>query len=89
MPFGKKKDEDQTKKSGTTQTAQKKSSRGDAEEVKEPELGDIKIIDGIEYIYVRNRKYMLTPYEPAYVWIRKDQYAPGIGESLSFSTGTL
>jgi len=29
----------------------------------------------------------LTPYEPPYVWVRKDQYAPGIGEALSFGIG--
>ncbi len=91
MPFGKKKDEDKSKtaqKSEKSQTGQKKSPRGEsADEVKDPELGDIKIIDGVEYIYTRNRKYMLTPYEPPYVWIRKDQYTPGIGEALSFSTG--
>lgn len=91
MPFGKKKDEGSSKADKTSEaskTGQKKSPRGEsAEEVKEPELGDIKVIDGVEYIYTRNRKYMLTPYEPAYVWIRKDQYVPGIGEALSFSTG--
>ncbi len=51
-------------------------------ELNEPSPGDIKVIDGVEYIYARNRKYMLTPYEPEYVWIRKDQYAPGLGENL-------
>lgn len=82
MPFGTKKDEDPSTRD---QAAQKKSTRGSqAEEVKDPEPGDIKVIDGVEYIYARNRKYMLTPYEPQYVWIRKDQYAPGIGEALSF-----
>ncbi len=89
MPFGKKKDEDPsktTKKSDSATTA-KKPGRGDAEEVKEPQMGDIKVIDGVEYIYTRNRKYMLTPYEPPYVWVRKDQYSPGIGEALSFSVG--
>lgn len=93
MPFGKKKDEDasQTAKKADTakqQTGQKKSPRGEtADELKEPSLGDIKVIDGVEYIYTRNRKYMLTPYEPPYVWIRKDQYTPGIGEALSFGVG--
>lgn len=88
MPWGKKKDEDPSKTAKKTDSAtQKKSVRGDAEEVAEPQLGDIKVIDGVEYIYTRNRKYMLTPYEPPYVWIRKDQYTPGIGEALSFSIG--
>ncbi len=44
--------------------------------------GDIKVIDGVEYIYARNRRYMVSPYEPEYVWIRKDQYSPGLGEGL-------
>ncbi len=75
LPFGKKKEEDPSKTANKSDTATaKKSSRGDAEEVKEPQMGDIKVIDGIEYIYTRNRKYMLTPYEPPYVWVRKDQY---------------
>jgi len=88
LPWGKKKDEDPSKTAKKTDSAtQKKSVRGDAEEVAEPQLGDIKVIDGVEYIYTRNRKYMLTPYEPPYVWIRKDQYTPGIGEALSFSIG--
>ncbi|HPP06915.1 MAG TPA: hypothetical protein PLW88_06060, partial [Syntrophorhabdaceae bacterium] len=26
----------------------------------EPKPGDIKVIDGVEYIYARNRRYMLT-----------------------------
>ncbi len=87
--FGKKKDEDASKTASKTDSAttQKKPARGDAEEMKEPQMGDIKVIDGVEYIYTRNRKYMLTPYEPPYVWIRKDQYTPGIGEALSFSIG--
>ena len=88
MPWGKKKDEDPSKTTKKTDSAaQKKPARGEPEEMKEPELGDIKVIDGVEYIYTRNRKYMLTPYEPPYVWVRKDQYAPGIGEALSFGIG--
>jgi hypothetical protein len=48
----------------------------------EPKPGDIKVLDGVEYIYTRNKKYMLTPYEPEYVWLRKDQYVPGLGETV-------
>ncbi|MCX5805358.1 MAG: hypothetical protein NT010_04720 [Proteobacteria bacterium] len=47
-----------------------------------PKPGDIKVIDGVQYIYASNRKYMLTPYEPEYVWVRKDQYSPRFGENL-------
>lgn len=83
LPFGKKKDEDPSKTTKKTDSAAaKRSARADAEEVKEPQLGDIKVIDGIEYIYNRNRKYMLTLYDTIYVWIRKDQYSPGIGEAM-------
>jgi hypothetical protein len=77
MPFAKKK--------GDASSQTKKTEKGekiDKAEEGEPKPGDIKVIDGVEYIYARNRKYMLTPYEPEYVWIRKDQYAPGFGESL-------
>jgi hypothetical protein len=47
-----------------------------------PEPGDIKVIDGVEYIYAQNRRYMFTPYEPLYVWIKKDEYTPRMGENL-------
>ena len=47
-----------------------------------PQPGDIKVIDGVEYIYASNVRYMYTPSEPEYKWIRKDQYAPRIGENL-------
>jgi len=47
-----------------------------------PKPGDIKILDGVEYIYARNKRWMYTPYEPEYMWIRKDQYSPGFGENL-------
>jgi hypothetical protein len=53
------------------------------EEVKEdPKPGDIQIMSGIEYIYTKNKKYMLTPYEPEYVWVTKDQHVPDIGEQV-------
>jgi hypothetical protein len=56
----------------------------EAEKIKQPtpEPGDIKVIDDVEYIYASNRKYMSTPYEPLYVWIRKDEHTPRIGENL-------
>jgi hypothetical protein len=47
-----------------------------------PEPGDIKVIDGVEFIYASNRRYMFTPYEPLNVWIRKDEYTPRMGENL-------
>jgi len=62
-----------------------KEKKGDkAEQVAEsaPQPGNIKVVDGVEYIYASNRKYMFTPYEPEYVWVRKDEYMPRLGENL-------
>lgn len=53
----------------------------------EPKPGDIKVIDGVEYVYARNRRYMILPEEPEYVWVRKDKYWPSLGESLSGAFG--
>jgi hypothetical protein len=62
----------------------------DIEEAKEPKPGDIKVVDGVEYIYARNRRWVMNPLsEPENVWIRKDQYSPGIMEGLvSSAAGT-
>lgn len=77
--MGKKDSTAQQKKSEPTKAAQKSERIEEAE----PKPGDINVIDGVEYIYARNRRYMLTPYEPEYVWIRKDEYSPGMFESLA------
>ena len=77
LPFTKKKDE--ATKTNQNKSVQKKT---DIDEIKEPKPGDIRIIDGIEYIYARNRKYLLERGEPENVWIRKDQYSPGIIQSM-------
>ncbi len=83
MPFSKKKDADTGKQPAkTAQPAPKGTEKMERIDEKAAKPGDIKLIDGVEYIYARNKRYMLTPEEPEYVWIRKDQYSPGIGESL-------
>jgi len=83
LPFAKKKDEQS--KPDQKKTAQKV----DIEEAREPKPGDIKVLDGVEYIYARNRKYGYNNTEPEYMWIRKDQYSPGIIESMiSSALGT-
>lgn len=74
LPFIKKKEA-----APQSQTKAEQATRIDEEA---PKPGDIKVIDGVEYIYARNRKFMYTPYEPEYVWIRKDQYSPRIGEDI-------
>ncbi|MCX8110204.1 MAG: hypothetical protein N3D15_03015 [Syntrophorhabdaceae bacterium] len=70
------------KKEAQKTPEQQKAQRIEKIEEAEPKPGDIKVIDGVDYIYARNRRYMVNPYEPEYVWIRKDQYSPGFGESI-------
>lgn len=78
-PFASKKEAKTTSTSGAKQEQPQSFARVGEEA---PKPGDIKVIDGVEYIYARNRRFMFTPYEPEYVWIRKDQYSPRIGEDL-------
>ncbi|MCS7280586.1 MAG: hypothetical protein NZ583_03025 [Desulfobacterota bacterium] len=77
-PFGKKKDVAQTQ-------VAKESKKEKAEKVEpeQPKPGDIKVIDGVEYIYVRNRRFALSPQEPEYIWVRRDQYRPGLADAIS------
>jgi hypothetical protein len=84
LPFTKKKDD--ATKTDQKKPVQKKAT--DIEEVREPKPGDIKVIDGIEYIYARNKRAMLSSAEPENVWIRKDQYSPGLIESMISSVGS-
>jgi len=79
-PFAKKKDES----TGTTGSEAKKGQSQKTTQIGEeaPKPGDIKVLDGVEYIYARNKRWQFTPYEPEYMWIRKDQYSPGWGENL-------
>jgi len=76
-PFGSKKTS-QTDTKKDTKTAKAES----VQQKSEPKPGDINVVDGVEYIYAKNRRYMSTPYEPEYIWIRKDQYSPGLFDSL-------
>jgi hypothetical protein len=51
---------------------------------KEPQKGDVRVVDGVEYIYGKNPKYMLNPQEPLYVWLRRDQYGPDTLDDFAF-----
>jgi len=77
-PFGSKKDAGAP--GSETKQAQAQKSTRIGEDTPKP--GDIKVLDGVEYIYARNRRFMFTPYEPEYIWLRKDQYSPGMGENI-------
>ncbi len=84
-PFSSKKQETPAKTEpakAEKKTAKKIDKMEKIDESGETKPGDIKIVDGVEYIYVSNRRYMYTPYEPEYVWVRKDQYSPRMGEGL-------
>jgi hypothetical protein len=43
----------------------------------EPEPGDVRVVDGVEYIYAKNRRYLVSPYKPTHVWIRTNMYSAG------------
>ncbi|OPY71013.1 MAG: hypothetical protein A4E57_00014 [Syntrophorhabdaceae bacterium PtaU1.Bin034] len=79
MPFGKKKAE--------APATPQKSEKGEKVQETEAKPGDVKLVDGVEYIYAKNRRFQLTPYEPEYLWIRKDQYSPGLFESITAGSG--
>ena len=63
------------------------TGKADTEAVKKPSPGDVKIVDGVEFIYGKNVRWPTLPSEPEYVWIRKDQYASrpfdSLGEAFS------
>lgn len=64
-----------------------KMEKGEMVEENEREVqpGDVKVVDGTEFMYGRNLKFNLTPYEPEYMWIRKDEYTPTMFERLRLS----
>ena len=75
VPFTNKNGTADSRKTAKTATIQNQQET-------EPKPGDTRVTDGVEYIYTKNRRYMSQPYEPEYVWVRKDQYSPGLFESL-------
>ncbi len=60
-----------------------KTEKGTSSRDREYRAGDVRVEAGIEYIYVKNRKFGYSPYEPEYEWVRKDAYTPGIFEELA------
>ena len=79
-PFGSKKTAADTKNTAKADTARVDTTQ--KQRVGEPKPGDINVVDGVEYIYAKNRRYMSTQSEPEYIWVRKDQYSPGLFDSL-------
>ena len=60
-----------------------KTEKGTYARDREYQIGDVRLEDGIEYIYVKNRKFGVTPQEPECVWVRKDEYSPRLFEGLA------
>jgi len=50
--------------------------------VRLPQPGDLKTVEGVEYIYGKNVRWPTMPGEPEYVWVRKDQYGSRAFDSL-------
>ena len=72
-PFGKK-----------AEKAPVKTDKGElVGESEKPKPGDVRTIDGKEYIYAGNRKFGMNPDEPQYQWVAKDQYSPGVFDSVA------
>jgi len=42
-----------------------------------PAAGDVRLVNGVEYVYARNWKFGSTPDEPEYVWVPREYYSPG------------
>ena len=69
--------------------SRKKPETAQKDREAEPQSGDIRVTDGVEYIYGKNPRYMVTPGEPFYVWMRRDQYTPGSVDSTGRPTKDL
>jgi hypothetical protein len=52
-----------------------------------PLEGDVCVINGVEYVYGRNVKYMTTPAEPLYVWAPRNFYTPSFIDMLPGRVG--
>lgn len=74
-------------RNGTADSQKKPETAQKAREA-EPRPGDTRVVDGVEYVYGKNVRYMASPGEPEYAWVRRDQYSPGPLESSRSRTGT-
>jgi hypothetical protein len=74
-----------------TADSQKKPETAQKARGAEEQPGDIRVIDGVEYIYGKNVRYGVNPYEPLYAWVRRDQYTAGwdVSDRLGASTKEL
>ena len=52
-----------------------------------PQPGDIRVINGMEWVYGRNVKYMNTMYEPLHVWLPREVYTPSTSDTMPGRVG--
>jgi hypothetical protein len=52
-----------------------------------PQPGDVRVINGMEWVYGRNVKYMNTMYEPLFVWLPREVYTPSTSDTMPGRVG--
>lgn len=52
-----------------------------------PLEGDVCVIDGLEYVWTKNSRYMTTPTEPMFVWAPRYLYTPSYLDTFSGQIG--
>ncbi len=75
------------KKKGQVDEAQAYAEAAQKARQSGPLEGDVRVIDGLEYVYGKNVKYMTTPDEPLYVWVRRDLYSPSLIDTMPARAG--
>ncbi len=53
-----------------------------------PLEGDVRVMNGLEYVWGRNVKYMNNPVEPPNIWVRRDLYTPSLIDTIPGRVGS-
>jgi hypothetical protein len=53
-----------------------------------PMEGDVRVMNGLEYIWGRNVKYMSNAAEPMNIWVRRDLYTPSLIDTIPGRVGS-
>jgi len=52
-----------------------------------PLPGDVRVINGVEWVYGRNVKYMDSAAQPLYVWLPREYYTPSTSDTMPGRVG--
>jgi hypothetical protein len=52
-----------------------------------PLPGDVRVINGVEWVYGRNVKYMDTPDQPLNIWVPREYYSPSVSDTMPGRVG--